>query len=315
VVVRPGPNSPLTIWWPQRYADFRGVDVFHGPQNLLPRDLPCASVITVHDLMAIEAPHLYLKGIERLVRRAYYPQALWGALRHATRIIAQSHATADRIIALVPAAAKRIRVIMQGTESGFRPPDDLAAAQLQVTRLIGGDWPYLLVVGANTATKRHDLAIAAFAAAVPAPYRLVLLQRRLRSQSLLNLARRLGVDGRVMWLEALAPNEVIELLQCARVLVQPSVYEGFGLPVLEAMACGCPVVASDIPPFREITEGAALLVPPNDLEQLAVALRDVVVSAELRASLREQGLVQAKKFSWDRCARETLAVYHEAAAR
>ena len=264
--------------------------------------------------MAIEAPGLYLKGLERLVRRVYYPQAVWGALRGATRIIAQSKATADRIIALVPNASKRIRVIMQGAESGFRPPDDPAAAQARVQLLIGGDWPYLLVVGANTATKRHDLAIAAFAAAAPPPWRLVLVQRRLRSVRLAKLARNLAVADRVVWLEALATEDVISLLQCARALVQPSVYEGFGLPVLEAMACGCPVVASDIPPFREITEGAALLVRPADVDQLAADLRDVVASAELRASLRERGLAQAKKFSWDRCARETLDVYHEAAA-
>lgn len=302
------------MWWPQRYADFSGVDVFHGPQNLLPCNLPCASVITVHDLMAIEAPHLYLKGIERLVRRAYYPQAVWRALRDATRIIAQSQATADRIIAFVPEAAARIRVIMQGTEAGFRPADNPASAKARAAELIGGDWPYLLVIGANTATKRHDLAIEAFAAAVRPPWRLVLLQRRLRSRQLVTLAQRLGIADRVIWLEALAPDHVITLLQCAEALLQPSVYEGFGLPVLEAMACGCPVVASEIPPFCEITDGAAFLVPPGNVEKLGAGLRRVVASEELRASLRARGREQAKKFSWDRCARETLDVYHEAAA-
>jgi alpha-1,3-rhamnosyl/mannosyltransferase len=117
----------------------------------------------------------------------------------------------------------------------------------------------------------------------------------------------------VVWLQAIEATEIVTLLQCAAALIQPSLYEGFGLPVLEAMACGCPVVASEIAPFREITHGAALLVSPNDSTKLAAALREVISSPDLRASLRERGLAQAKKFSWDLCARETLEVYHEAA--
>jgi glycosyltransferase involved in cell wall biosynthesis len=84
--------------------------------------------------------------------------------------------------------------------------------------------------------------------------------------------------------------------------------------VLEAMACACPVVASDIAPFREITDGAALLVPSANVAKLATALRDLVASAELRDALRARGLAQAQKFSWDRCAHETLEVYREAAS-
>jgi glycosyltransferase involved in cell wall biosynthesis len=271
-------------------------------------------VITVHDLMALDAPQLFQRGAERFVRQFYYPQAVRRALRHATRIIAQSRATAERIIELVPNAGSRIRVIMQGTEARFRPADEIRAVQSRVAEMIGGEWPYLLVIGANTATKRHDLAIAAFAAAVPAPWRLVLVQRRLRTDELVRLAEKLGVSERAVWLQSIAADDIVTLLQGATALIQPSVYEGFGLPVLEAMACGCPVVASDIAPFREITEGAALLVPPNDSTTLAAALRDIVNSPDLRASLRERGLAQAKKFSWDRCARETLEVYHEAAA-
>ncbi len=128
------------------------------------------------------------------------------------------------------------------------------------------------------------------------------------------LARRLQVDDRVIWLSHAAQDDVAALIQNAGALLQPSFYEGFGLPVIEAMACGCPVVATDIPPFREIADGAALLVPPDDVGALASAVGQVVMSPERRRSMAESGLARAGEFSWDRCARETLDVYREAAA-
>ena len=123
---------------------------------------------------------------------------------------------------------------------------------------MGDSSPYLLVVGANAPTKRQTLALTAFARAVAPPWRLVLLQRRRSRSGLVQLARRLGVADRILWLNTVRREDVVTLLQAAGALIQPSIYEGFGLPVVEAMACACPVVATDIAPFREITAGAAL---------------------------------------------------------
>ena len=313
-IVRAGPNSPWPVLWPERYASFAEVDVFHSPHNMMPRGLPCASVITVHDVMAIEEPGLHLQGIERLVKSVYYRPAIWRALRQATCLIAQSKATADRICALVPKAAERLTVIWSAPDSDLRPPHDPTAAQERAVRLTNGESPYLLLIGANTASKRHDLALAAFAAAVPRPWRLVLVQRRKAQRALTRLAQRLQVADRVVWLETLAREDLVTLLQAASGLIQPSVYEGFGLPVLEAMVCGCPVVASDIPPLREVTAGAALLFPAGNVEALGNALRDFVRSPGVRQSLSTQGLSRARDFSWDHCARATLRVYREAAA-
>lgn len=313
VIVRPGPASPWPLLWPERYASFNDVDVFHSPHNMMPRGLPCASVVTVHDVMSIDRPGLHLQGIERLLKSGYYQQAVWRALRQATRLIAPSKATADRICTLVPGASARMAVIWEAADSCFRPSENVTATREQAARLTGEASPYLVVVGANAPTKRHALAIAAFAKAVPPPWRLVLLQRRRGRHGLARLARRLHVADRIVWLDAVGREDVVTLLQAAGALIQPSIYEGFGLPVVEAMACACPVVAGDIAPFREITGGAALLVPPDDLEKLAVALRDVANSEELRHSLSERGWTRSRDFSWDRCARETLAVYHDAA--
>ncbi len=320
ITVRPGPNSPAPVLWPNRYSQTADVDVFHSPHNIMSRGMRCPTVVTVHDVMAIDEPGLHLQGLERLALSVYYPQAVWRALRLATRLIVPTLATADRVRALVPEAGARLHVIWNAPDRCFRPASDPAGARQRVVALTGVTDPYLLVVGADSPTKRHALALAAFAAAAPRPWRLVMLQRAgthdhsRRLSRLKKLARRLHVDDRVIWLSHAAQDDVAALIQNAGALMQPSFYEGFGLPVIEAMACGCPVVATDIPPFREIADGAALLVPPDEVGALASAIRQVVISPERRRAMAQSGLARAGEFSWDRCARETLDVYREAAA-
>lgn len=163
VVVRPGPNSPLPIWWPARYTPFDGVELFHSPHNLLPRGVPCPSVVTVHDVMAIERPDLHLPGIERLAKRTYYPGAVWRALRESTLIIVPTEDTARRVLALEPSARTRVRVILEAAEPIFRPASDVHLPRQHAAVLTESDAPYFLVVGANAATKRHEDAVTALA--------------------------------------------------------------------------------------------------------------------------------------------------------
>lgn len=175
--VTPSPNSPLPIWWPTRYGPFGGIDVFHSPHNMLPRGIPCASVVTVQDVMSIERPDLHLQGIERAVKGGYYKRAVWRALTEATRIIVPSQDVGDRVARLAPGAKARLRVIHLAADPSFRAPDDLRRARAEASALIGSQAPYFLVVGANARTKRHADVVAAFTA-VPEPWKLVLLQRQ-----------------------------------------------------------------------------------------------------------------------------------------
>jgi glycosyltransferase involved in cell wall biosynthesis len=317
VTVRPGPNSPWPVLWPNLYSSF-DVDVFHSPHNIMSRRLPCPAVVTVHDVMAIDRPGLHLRGLERLALSLYYPQAVWRALREAGRLIVPTKATADRVLALMPGAGPRLRVIWAAPDACFRPAADPEQLQHRVAAMTGIADPYLIVVGADQPAKRHDLALAAFAAAAPNPWRLVMVQRPASHDHLQRLARlkqrarELHVDDRVVWLSQVERDDLATLIQGASALLQPSMYEGFGLPIVEAMACGCPVIATDIPPFREVAGDAAVLVA-SDAGDFTAAVRTLIGSGEQRRSLAERGLARASAFSWDRCARETLDVYREAA--
>ncbi len=170
------------------------------------------------------------------------------------------------------------------------------------------------MLGRNQPSKGHALAVRAFAGAARAGERLVLGERQHSGRGLARLASELGIGDRIHWIGALPQKDVIALMQSAQALLQPSLAEGFGMPVLEAMACGCPVIASDIPPLREVLGEAGAYVRPGESTELGRALRQVGDDAVLREQMRGRGLERARLFSWDRAARDTLEVYREAAA-
>ena len=141
----------------------------------------------------------------------------------------------------------------------------------------------------------------------------MLLQRTRQGAGLEKLARELGIADRLRWLPTLSESELVTVLQGARALLQPSLVEGFGIPVLEAMASGCPVIASDTPALVEVLGGAGLHAAVGDGASLAAAI-ERLHRGSLRDELRARGLERARDFSWDTAARDTLAVYREAAA-
>ena len=303
-VVRAPPNGLRTLTAPARLADLGGTDVLHAPFNILGRGVPCATVVTVHDLMWLDAPALAENPSALTpLKAAFYRDGILRALREATRLVAISRATADAIGCYAPEARDKTEVIPHGIESCFVPPADREAADHDARALLGIDGPYLLVVGQNTPSKNHDAVRAAFVAADLDPrVRLVMLQR---------LYRREHADPRVVYPERLAHGELLRVLQGATALIQFSRYEGFGMPALEALACGTPVVASDIAPLVEVLGGAAVHVPLR-VPALSRALERVVRDAALRADLSARGVERARAFSWDRCAAAHLELYRDA---
>ncbi|HEY5377242.1 MAG TPA: glycosyltransferase, partial [Polyangiaceae bacterium] len=142
---------------------------------------------------------------------------------------------------------------------------------------------------------------------------LVLVQRTRRGTGLDQLAQKLGIAQRLRWLPTLSEPELVSVLQGARALLQPSLVEGFGIPALEAMASGCPVIASDTPALVEVLGGAGLHAKVGDSAALAVAMSKLRDGA-LRSELRQRGLERARAFSWDAAAAATLEVYRDASA-
>jgi len=308
-------NSLATLAWPGRLGPLDAETVFHSPHNILGVGVPGASVVTVHDLMWLEAPWLCDDLLpRRLVRQAFFGVGIANALRRATRILTVSHASADAILRRAPWLRGRLHVAPNAADQRFAPPADEPGARARAAAILGTDAPFFLLVGQNQPSKAHGLALRAFAAAARAGERIVLVQRQRPRRGLDALAHELGVADRVIWRGALAFDDLLTLLQAATALVQPSLAEGFGMPALEAMAAGCPVIASDIPPLCEILGGAGLHVPAGDGAALARALRAVADDGPRRAEMKAHGLAQARRYSWDDTAAIVMATYREAAA-
>jgi glycosyltransferase involved in cell wall biosynthesis len=250
-------------------------------QHALPLRCPCPSVVTIHDL-SFERDAAAMSRSDRLVFKRVVPRAA----RRATRVIAVSERTKRDLVDLYGIAPDRITVTPHGVDPTFGPGE-----------VAGGG--YLLYVGAVQARK-DPLAAARAAREIGMP---LVVAGPERDPALARELSALGADLRGYVEKA----ELANLYRSAAALVLPSRYEGFGLPVLEAMACGTPVVASDDPALREVAGDAAVYADGDLVEAIRTALaeRDRLVAA---------GLARAKGFSWEETARRTLDVYREALA-
>ncbi len=321
----PGPTGPgvevRCLPWPQRLLwslwhaprDLRRhpVDVFHGVTGFeLPGRGPWALVTTVHDLVPFRFPHLVP------ARHRWAVRALLGpALRRARRVIAVSEATRAELLARYRLPPARVVVVPEAAATHFAPPapDALARARARY----GLARPYVLFVGLLEPKKNLEALLAAVARlrrdGAWGDTELVVVGAPGWGPAPAARAHALGLDGAVRFVGPAPDADLPALYGGALAFAFPSLWEGFGLPVLEAMAAGAPVVASNRGALPEVTGGAALLVEPAP-DPLAEGLARILADADLRARLREAGLRRAAAFSWERTARETLAVYRGAAA-
>ncbi len=310
-------NGPATLAFLPRVVDLRGVDLFHATFNILPAGLSMPTVATVHDTMWLDTPQLCESpGMWGLVERSFYRIGIGRALRAATRIVTVSEATARDVARLEPSAAARTHVGLLGVPSGFAPARGPAERQEDasiVQRLLPGVDRYFLAVGQSAPYKNHARAVAAFGAAFASDPRthLVFIHRLGSGRSLLKDLSP-DVASRVHLVPPVASRELSALYRQAHALMQPSLREGWGLPICEALASGCPVLTSACSAMPEVAGDAAVYVDPTDVASIAAGLRALVDDEATRARCVRRGLVQARALRWETHVEATVAAYRAA---
>jgi glycosyltransferase involved in cell wall biosynthesis len=293
-----------------RILSRRKIDLLHSPHFLLPLVRSCPAVATIHDV-------IYLACRQDLPSRAgriYYRAMMNACARLATRIITDSEYSRKEIVHYLRADPAKIEVIYPGVDPGFCRITD--SAQLDAVRArYGIDRDYVLCVGIYKPRKNHAGLLQAFRRLLDggSHAQLVIAGPMTEGEPLLRqLAAELGIAEHVVFTGFVDEPELRALYSAARVCACPSFYEGFGFTVLEAMACGAPVVCSSAASLPEVAGEAALYFDPHNPEEMASQLYRAFSDAALRASLMEQGRLNLQRFNWADTARQTLAVYYHA---
>lgn len=290
-----------------RMAAGRKVDLLHSMASTAPLWGGFRRVTTVHDLIFARFPEAH-SGIRDKGMRLLVP----GAARRSRRVIVDSQSTRDDLMKLFGIRSERIDVVPLGIgairRAGALPEREVRA------RFDLGDRRVLLSLSAKRPHKNLLALIGALARIVREERPVLVLPgyRTAHEAELRERASALGVAGDVRFPAWVSPEELEGLWQLAQGFVYPSLYEGFGLPVLEAMARGVPVACSDASSLPEVASGAALLFDPREEPAIAQAMRRLLDDPELAASLRARGLDRVKEFSWQRTARLTLDSYARA---
>lgn len=281
-------------------AAFPGVTLFHATEHLLPVIPGAHSVFTLHDVAYLRYPRYHL-----LQNRAYLTLMMPRFLKRAEAVICVSEATrrdAEQFYGLPP---EKLHVVPEGVEPHFRPATPTAQAEVRARYHL----PERFVLYVGTIEPRKNLLTLLEAwPHLPAEVTLVLAGGKgwLYEET---LARATALGQRVRVLGHVPEADLPALLSAATVFAFPSVFEGFGLPPLEALACGTPVVAAEASSLPEVVGTAGLLVPPLDVAAWGAALRRVLEDATLRADLSARGRTRAAQFTWEKAARATWQVY------
>jgi len=300
----------LRILYEERFLrrHLKGFDLFHAPGYVAPRRLDIPIVLTIYDLVALRHPELAKRS-----NVAHYRWRLPRSARAAARIIVPLECVAREVVQHLGMNRAKVRVVPLGVEPTLRPPsqDQRGAARTRYHLAR----PFVLFVGNIEPKKNLPTLIRAFASLKREglPHELVIAGKRgWKSRRVLRLPAELGLERDVRFLGYVEEGDLAGLYGASELFVFPSLVEGFGLPPLEAMACGTPVVTSDAEALVETTGNAAEHAPASDAEALAQAIRRVLSDAALRERMRAAGIERAAQFSWERTAEGTRAVYREA---
>jgi glycosyltransferase involved in cell wall biosynthesis len=291
----------------------RPVDVLHV-QYTAPPLCRMPVVVTIHDLAFERMPETFTRRgsfqLKLTVRRT---------AKKASRIATVSEYSRQDLLSVYKLPPEKVVVTYNGVESHFTPLPHVPNEAREIRERYGIARDFLLAVGSLQPRKNLVRLIRAYAklrsARADFTPQLVIVGRRLwLTHEIFDEVKRHRWADDVILTGYVADEDLPALYRAARAFVYPSLFEGFGLPPLEAMACGTPVVTSAVSSLPEVTGGAALLIDPNDEQSLASAMVEIVSDDLLRAQLREKGIAQAKKFTWRDAAEKTLRLYQEAYA-
>jgi glycosyltransferase involved in cell wall biosynthesis len=288
------------------------LDLFHSPDFVLaPVSGRVPTLLTIHDLSFVHFPATFpaplVKYLNRVVPRS---------IQRATHILADSRSTKKDLIDVWQVPAQKITVLHGGVDDIFRPVSDQDQLQEVRARHGIGDEPYILSVGTIQPRKNYQMLIRAFRpVAARWPHNLVVAgSKGWLYNEILEEVTRQGLEGRIKFVGYVGDDDLPPLYSGATLFVFPSLYEGFGLPLLEAMACGVPVITSNSSSLPEVVETRSTVVPavqlsPNDEAGWSEAVNQLLADPARRASMVAEGFRQARRFSWAGPARQLVALY------
>lgn len=283
-------------------------DLFHSPDFTLPPTLGKPAVLTVHDLAFLRVPSCAYPTL-----RAYLQAVVPRSARRAARIIAVSENTRQDVIELLHLPPERVCTVLEGVGQEFRPlaPD----AALDAAHRLSIQEPYILSVGTLEPRKNYTRLLDAYALlrerGVSHPL-VIAGARGWLYEPILRRIHELHLEDHVLLAEP-RNADLPALYSGAEVFVYPSLYEGFGIPPLEALACGAPVVCSSASSLPEVVGDAALTFNPLEVEEIAATIWTILSDTGLRENLKARGPLRAARFTWSHAAAETVRVYEEAA--
>jgi len=310
-IVLPG-KTPLARLWrehlllPQACRRER-IDLLHCPKSAIPFRSPCPVVVTLHDLIPIKHPET-----EKLAAQVYWRLQIPIAARRSNFIITDSEHARKEIMTDFLVPAERIRAVMLGFNPDMnREPDQSTSRKVSAKYNLPDD--YILYVGTIQPRKNLGTLIEAFNLLKQdrdISHKLVIVGRKgWLYEQLFKRIHELGLDEEILFTGFVPDEELPSIYGRAGVFVYLSLFEGFGLPPLEAMACGIPVITSNTTSLPEVVGNAGITLPPTDVAKVSEALRQIICDKELRTTMRQKGLKQARLFSWEATARETLEIY------
>ncbi len=290
----------------------RPADVFHATY-VAPPFVPSKLIFTLHDLSPFSHPEFYPPAIRFRLQKGFA-----SSIRRAAAILCVSEFTRRHLLEQFPAAAPKAFLTHHGLDPAFHAVYDREQVQGCLDRY-GIAGPYLLSAGKLQARKNTVRVIEAYGLLkrnTKLPHKLLMVGRKMwTSDEVDPLIDRLGLREQIIMTGHVPPEDLPLLYTGANALVFPSLFEGFGFPVLEAMACGCPVVTSTVTSLPEIAGDAAVLVDPYRPEAIAEGIESILTNPKRRQELIQKGLERARQFTWERTAEQVLKIYEAVAAR